>query len=80
MSNWSNETKNQQDAKRDRYVEILEPLFLPDDPVSHDIINYFASLLRVFGMEASGWDPYAESRANLEDLRASLIIRISHLV
>ena len=68
MSNWSNETKNQQDAKRDRYVEILEPLFLPDDPVSHDIINYFASLLRVFGMEASGWDPYAESRANLEDL------------
>ena len=51
-------------------MEFLRPLFLPDDPVSHDIINYFASLLRVFGMEDRGWDPYSESRATLEDLNS----------
>ncbi|MDE0059689.1 MAG: hypothetical protein OXI22_13280 [Defluviicoccus sp.] len=58
------------DEKRGKYVEILRPLFLPDDPVSHDIINYFASLLRVFGKEDGGWDPYAESRATIEDLNS----------
>lgn len=56
------------DAKRDQYVELLRPLFLPDDPVSNDIIRYFASLLRVAGMEDRGWDPYAESRAVLSDI------------
>ena len=64
------ETRSPFDEKRDRYSEILRPLFLPDDPVSHDIINYFASLLRVCGMEDRGWDPYAESRATLEDLNS----------
>ena len=48
---------------RDRYLKILEPLFLPDDPVSNDIIRYLASLLRALGMEDKGWDPYAESRS-----------------
>ncbi len=56
------------DAKRDQYVELLKPLFLPADPVSNDIIRYFASLLRVLGMEDRGWDPYAESRAVLSDI------------
>lgn len=56
------------DRKRDSYVERLRPLFLPDDPISNDIIRYFASLLRVLGMEDRGWDPYAESRAMLEDI------------
>ena len=55
-------------AKRDAYVEILKPVFLPADPVSNDIIKYFASLLRVLGMEDAGWDPYAESRALLNDI------------
>ena len=62
------ETTNPYEATRERYIEILRPLFMPDDPVSNDILNYFASLLRVSGMEDSGWDPYAESRATLEDL------------
>ena len=53
---------------RDQYFELLKPLFLPDDPVSNDIIKYFASLLRVLGMEDGGWDPYAESRAILNDI------------
>ena len=61
-------TRNPYETTRDKYVEILRPLFMPNDPVSNDIVNYFASLLRVFGMEDSGWDPYAESRATLEDL------------
>ncbi len=55
-------------VKRDSYIELLKPLFLPDDPVSNDIIRYFASLLRVLGMEDRGWDPYAESRAILNDI------------
>jgi hypothetical protein len=58
------------DEKRDAYVALLKPLFLPDDPVSHDIVRYFASLLRVLGMEDRGWDPYAESRAMLHDINA----------
>ena len=66
----SKDTRSAYDAKRDSYIEILKPLFLPDDPVSHDIINYFASLLRVSGMEDRGWDPYAESRATLDDLNS----------
>src|SRR5689334_11599848 len=32
---------------RDRYIEVMAPLFFPDDPIGHDIIRYFASLLRV---------------------------------
>ena len=66
----SKENKGTYDEKRETYIEFLKPLFLPDDPVSHDIINYFSSLLRVFGMEDRGWDPYAESRATLEDLNS----------
>ena len=64
------QSKSSYDEKREKYIEVLRPLFLPDDPVSHDIINYFASLLRVFGMEDGGWDPYAESRATLGDLNS----------
>ncbi len=60
------------EAKRKQYIDTLKPLFLPDDPVSNDIVNYFASLLRVFGMEDAGWDPYAESRATVEDLTSLL--------
>lgn len=53
---------------RDRYLEILSPLFFPSNPLKHDIIRFFASILRVVGIEDKGWDPYAESRAILEDL------------
>ena len=61
---------NAYEALRESYIEVLKPLFLPEDPVSHDIINYFASLLRIFGAEDRGWDPYAESRATIEDLNS----------
>lgn len=65
------------DGHRDRYFNILKPLFLPDDPVSHDIIRYFASLLRVLGMEDKGWDPYAESRNILNDLNRLMKVKLS---
>lgn len=55
-------------VKRDSYIDLLEPIFLPEDPVSNDILKYFSSLLRVLGMEDKGWDPYAESRAMLNDI------------
>jgi hypothetical protein len=61
---------------RDRYVNILRPLFLPEETVSNDIIRYFASLLRVLGMEDKGWDPYAESRQILNDLNRLMNIRL----
>jgi hypothetical protein len=57
-------------AIRDRYVDLMAPVFHPDDPTKPDIIQLFASLLRVVGMEDKGWDPYAESRALLDDLYA----------
>ncbi|WP_429813652.1 hypothetical protein [Ensifer sp. B1-9] len=63
-------------AHRDRYIKILEPLFLPDDVTSHDIIRYFASLLRVLGMEDKGWDPYAESRNILNDLNRLMRVEL----
>ena len=55
-------------VKRDYYIDLLEPLFLPDDPISNDIIKYFSSLLRLIGMEDKGWDPYSESRFTINDL------------
>lgn len=63
-------------AYRDRYIKTLEPLFLPDDPISNDIVRYFASLLRVLGMEDKGWDPYAESRNILNDLNRLMKISL----
>ena len=62
------EDKNE--AIRDRYLQIMTPAFFPDDPANPDIIQLFASLLRVIGMEDKGWDPYSESRAFLDDLYA----------
>ena len=61
---------------RSRYIEALEPLFLPTDPISNDIIRYFASLLRVLGMEDKGWDPYAESRFILNDINRLIKIKL----
>jgi hypothetical protein len=61
---------------RDRYIKTLEPLFLPDDPVSNDIVRYFASLLRALGMEDKGWDPYAESRNILNDLNRLMKVNL----
>ena len=58
------------EEKRDQYLEWLSPLFFPRDPLSHDIIRFFASVLRVSGMEGQGWDPQLESRALLNDLNA----------
>lgn len=61
---------------RDRFIKALEPLFLPADPVSNDIIRYFASLLRVLGMEDKGWDPNFESRNILDDLNRLMKIEL----
>lgn len=58
------------DALREKYYIALKPLFFPELPTQHDIVNFFASLLRVVGMEDRGWDPLLESRAALEDLNA----------
>lgn len=65
-------TDEEVQALRNRYQDALEPLFLPADPVSNDIVNYFASLLRVVGMEDKGWDPHWESRLILEDINSIL--------
>jgi hypothetical protein len=65
-------TEEDIEATRRKYIDSLKTLFLPEDPVSNDIVNYFASLLRIVGMEDKGWDPYLESRAILEDLNAIL--------
>jgi hypothetical protein len=64
----SPEQKNE--AIRSRYIPLMAPLFFPDDPAGPDIVRYFASLLRIVGMEDKGWDPYVESRAVLDDLYA----------
>ena len=63
-------TEKELEATRRKYTDSLKTLFLPEDPLSNDIVNYFASLLRVVGMEDKGWDPYLESRSILEDLNA----------
>jgi hypothetical protein len=57
---------------RARYLDVLRALFFPDDAVDKDIVNYFAALLRIFGMEDYGWDPYLESKSILEDLNRFL--------
>lgn len=64
------------EAIRDRYVPLMAPLFFPDEPTKPDIIQLFASLLRVVGMEDKGWDPYAESRAVLEDLNQLMQLKL----
>lgn len=64
------------EAIRDRYVPLMAPLFFPDDPTKPDIIQLFASLLRVVGMEDKGWDPYAESRSVLTDLNALMQMKL----
>jgi hypothetical protein len=58
------------EAVRENYYQALKPLFFPELPTKHDMIDFFASLLRVVGMEDRGWDPVLESRATLEDLNA----------
>ena len=55
-----------------RYLNAFEGLFLPEDPISNDIVKYFASILRVVGMEDKGWDPHLESRGILEDINKIL--------
>jgi len=65
-------TDEEVEQVRHKYIDLLRPLFLPEDPVSNDIIQYFASLLRIVGMEDKGWDPYLESRSTLEDINAIL--------
>lgn len=72
----SSKSADKNEVTRERYIAILQPLFLPKDPVGPDIIRYFASLLRVVGMEDRGWDPYQESRAVIDDLYALMQIKL----
>lgn len=64
------------EAARARYADLMAPLFLPDMPREGDVIELFASLLRVVGMEDPGWDPYAESRVVLDDLNRLMQISL----
>ena len=66
----SDDGEEKREAIRARYIPLMAPLFFPDDPVGPDIVRYFASLLRIVGMEDKGWDPYEESRAMLDDINA----------
>ena len=68
MANDDGEAKRE--AIRSRYIPLMAPLFFPEDPAGPDIVRYFASLLRIVGMEDKGWDPYEESRAMLDDINA----------
>jgi hypothetical protein len=77
MSKRPNAGEIKREAIRDRYIPLMAPLFFPDDPSKPDIIQFFASLLRVVGMEDKGWDPYAESRAVLEDLNQLMQLKLS---
>ena len=61
---------------RERYVEILTPVFCPQLREGDDPLNYYASLLRILGMEDAGWDPYSESRALLHDLNRLLYAKL----
>jgi hypothetical protein len=70
-------TEKEVEATRQKYIDALQPIFLPEDPVSNNIVKYFASLLRIVGLEDKGWDPYLESRAILEDLNAILQAELS---
>ena len=64
------------EQKRDNYIQRLEPIFLPADPVSKDIVRYFASLLRVLGMEDRGSDPMLKSRGMLNDINGFFKIQL----
>ncbi|MBT5551818.1 MAG: hypothetical protein HOJ79_15220 [Nitrospina sp.] len=65
-------TEEEISKTREKYINFLQPLFLPPDPQNKNVINYFASLLRIVGMEDKGWDPHLESRAILENLNSIL--------
>jgi len=54
-------------ALRERYFNIMQPIFTPI-PDKHDIVDFFASILRVVGMEDGGWDPFEESRGMILDM------------
>lgn len=71
-------TPEEVEAVRERYYQALKPLFFPELPTKHDIINFFASLLRVVGMEDRGWDPLLESRATLEDLNGIMQMELTN--
>jgi hypothetical protein len=66
----SDDGEEKREAIRSRYLPLMAPLFFPEDPAGPDIVRYFASLLRIVGMEDKGWDPYEESRAMLDDINA----------
>jgi hypothetical protein len=65
------------EAIREHYYQALKPLFFPALPAKYDIIDFFASLLRIVGMEDRGWDPLQESRATLEDLNSIMQMKLS---
>lgn len=63
--------------KQSEYIAVLKPLFFPRDLHDGNILEYFASLLRVVGMEDAGWDPHAESRGLIGDMETLLSCQLS---
>lgn len=69
-------TPDRVEEVREDYYQALKPIFFPELPMKHDVICFFASLLRVVGMEDRGWDPLLESRAMLDDLNHIMQIEL----
>ena len=63
--------------KQDAYIDVLKPLFCPPELNDGNMLEYLAALLRLVGMEDSGWDPYAESRGFLRDMETLLSCELS---
>ena len=59
-------TEDEIEEVRQDYKDRLKPLFFPDDPAGNDIVNYFASLLRVVGMEDAGGIPISSPGVRLK--------------
>ena len=53
---------------RERFLDAMEPLFLPKEPHVPDIVQYVCSLLRAGGIEDADWDPFVESKGVIFDL------------
>jgi hypothetical protein len=53
------------------FAEVLNPLFWDDKfYVADTFFEYVCTLVRAGGVQSAGWDPYYESQAVLDDLKA----------
>ena len=62
-------SKTRGPIQSDRYVEVLGPLFDPDQHMRVDrLFEFVCCLIRAGGIEDQGWDPILESTALIDDL------------